>query len=70
MKIICTRPNKDGTYDEVGTRNRFLTTSYTTTNGFLRYGIPSDYHGRRIRLQVWYGGNIYREADKVVFMDV
>jgi len=67
MKIICTRQNKDGSYDEVGTKNRSLTSAYTTTNGFLRYGLPSDYYGHRIRLQVWYGGNIYRKEDKVIY---
>jgi hypothetical protein len=70
LKIICTRQNKDKTYDEVGMNNRYLTSKYTTTNGFLRHGIRTDYFGNNIRLEVWYGDNIYREPDKVLYVTV
>ena len=70
LKIICTRQNKDKTYDEVGMNNRYLTSKYTTTNGFLRHGIRTDYFGNNIRLEVWFGDNIYREPDKVLYVTV
>lgn len=70
MKIICTRQNEDKTYDEVGMNNRFLTSEYTTTNGFLRYGIPTHFYGNDIRLEVWFGDNIYRAPDKVLYVTV
>lgn len=70
MKIICTRQNKDKTYDEVGMNNAFLTSKYTTTNGFLRYGIPTHFYGNNLRLEVWYGDNIYRAPDKVLYVTV
>jgi hypothetical protein len=70
MKIICTRQNEDKTYDEVGMNNRFLTSKYTTTNGFLRYGIPTHFYGNDIRLEVWFGDNIYRAPDKVLYVTV
>jgi len=70
MKIIYTRQNKDGSYDEVGMNNRRLTSKYNTTNGFIRYGIPSDYYGNTLKLEVWYGDNIYRAPDKVKYVTV
>tara|TARA_R110000868_G_scaffold411127_1_gene701891 strand:+ start:460 stop:672 length:213 start_codon:yes stop_codon:yes gene_type:complete len=70
MKIICTRQNKDNTYDEVGMNNRFLTSKYTTTNGFIRHGIPSNYYGNTLRLEVWYGDSIYRAPDKTMHVTV
>jgi hypothetical protein len=65
MKIICTRQNLDGSYDEVGTNNQFLTSQYKTVSGFLRYGVPDTYKNKKIRLQVWRGDNIYRDPDEV-----
>jgi hypothetical protein len=70
MKIIYTRQNKDGSYDECGMNNQRLTSNYTTTNGFIRYGIPSDFYGHTLRLQVFYGDNIYRAPDKVMYVTV
>jgi hypothetical protein len=70
MKIIYTRQNKDGSYDEVGMDNRRLTSKYTTTNGFVRHGIPSDYYGHTLRLEVWFGNNIYCAADKTLYVTV
>jgi len=70
MKIIYTRQNKDGSYDECGMNNQRLTSNYTTTNGFIRYGIPADFYGNTLRLQVFYGDNIYRAPDKTMFVTV
>ena len=70
VKIICTRQNENGSYDEVGMKNRCFTSKYATTSGFIRYGIPSQFYGNRIRVQVWYGENIYRQSDKVIYMSI
>ncbi len=70
MKIICTRQNKDGSYDEVGMRNRFLTSSYKTTNGFIRYGIPTNFYGNTLKLEVFYGDSVYTDPDKVRYVTV
>jgi hypothetical protein len=68
MRIIYTRQNKDGSYDECGMNNQRLTSNYRTTNGFLRYGIPDNFRGHTLRLEVWYGDNIYRDPDKTMFV--
>jgi hypothetical protein len=70
MKIICTRQNKDKSYDQVGMNNRFLTSKYNTTNAFLRHGIRTDYYGNNLQLEVWFGDNIYRAPDKVLYVTV
>jgi hypothetical protein len=70
MKIIYTRQNKDGSYDNVGMNNQRLTSNYTTTNGFLRYGIPDNFRGNTLRLEVYFGDSIYRAPDKTMFVTV
>lgn len=39
MKVIATRQNPDGTYDEVGMNNCRLFSQYQTINGALRYAV-------------------------------
>jgi hypothetical protein len=70
MKIICTRQNKDKSYDQVGMNNRFLTSKYTTTRNFLRYGLPAHFYGNTLKLEVFYGDNIYRAPDKTMYVTV
>jgi len=70
MKIIYTRQNKDGSYDNVGMNNQRLTSKYTTTNGFLRYGIPDTFRGHTLRLEVYYGDNIHRDPNKIMYVTV
>ena len=70
MKIIYTKANKDGSYDEVGMNNRRLTSDYTTTRGFIRYGIPTDFYGNTLRLEVFYGDSIYQNPDKTLYVTV
>ena len=70
MKIIYTRQNADGSYDQCGMNNQRLTSHYKTTSGFLRYGIPSNFYGNTLKLEVWYGDNIYRDPDKTMFVTV
>ena len=41
MKIIYTKANSKGEYNDVGMTDRGLTSDYKTTSGFLRYGLPT-----------------------------
>jgi hypothetical protein len=70
VKIICSRQNSDGSYDDVGMNNRFLTSQYNTVRGFIRYGIPTSYYGNTLRLEVFYGDNVYRDPDKTQYVTV
>ena len=70
MKIICTKPNSKGGYYDAGMNNRRLCGDYSTTRNFIRYGIPSDFYGNTLRLEVFYGDNIYRAPDKVMYVTV
>ena len=70
MKILYTKANSKGEYNDVGMTDQGLTSKYTTTSGFLRYGLPSNFYGNRVRLQVFYGENIYRSPDKVIYVTV
>jgi hypothetical protein len=70
MKIICSKPNASGGYHDVGMTNRRLTGDYSTVRNFIRYGIPSDFYGNTLRLEVFYGQNIYRAPDKVMYVTV
>jgi hypothetical protein len=70
MKIIYTKANAKGEYNDVGMTDRGLTSDYKTTSGFLRYGLPANFYGNRIRLQVFYGDSIYQSPDKVIYVTV
>lgn len=59
MKIICTRQNEDGSFDDVGTNNKFLTSHYKTVQGFIRYGIPETYRKRNLRIEIYHDHNFY-----------
>ena len=41
MKVIITKQNKDGSFDQVGMINRRLFSHYKTINGALRYACPN-----------------------------
>ena len=70
MKIICTKPNAAGGYHDAGMTHRRLTGDYSTVRNFIRYGVPSDFYGNTLRLEVFYGENIYRAPDKVMYVTV
>ena len=70
MKIIYTKQNAKGGYNEVGMTDRGLTSAYSTTSGFTRYGIPANFYGNTLRLEVWYGDSIHGDADKTMFVTV
>jgi hypothetical protein len=70
MKIIYTKQNAKGEYNEVGMTDRGLSSDYSTTRNFLRYGLPSNFYGNTVRLEVFYGDSIYRAPDKVMYVTV
>ena len=70
MKIIYTKPNSKGGYHDVGMNNRRLSSDYSTTRNFIRYGIPDDFYGNTLRLEIFYGDSIYRAPDKVMYVTV
>lgn len=67
MKIICTRQNKDGSFDEVAGDNKFVTRDYTTSNGFIRYGIPARFYGHKLKIDIYYGDSVYQDPNKTVY---
>jgi len=67
MKAIITRQNKDGSYDDCGMNNRFLTGEYKTLKGLFRYGVPK--HKGVYRVEVFYGDSIYGEPFCVKYIE-
>lgn len=67
MKIICTRQNKDGSFDEAAGDNKFVALDYTTSNGFIRYGIPTRFYGHKLKIDIYYGESIYKDPDKTIY---
>lgn len=50
-KFIVTRKNKDGSFDNVGMNNRYLTSKYKTLSGLIRYGISEQWKRDGFRVQ-------------------
>ena len=50
-KFIVTRKNKDGSFDNVGMNNRYLTSEYKTLSGLIRYGISEQWKQNGFRVQ-------------------
>ena len=42
-QFIVTRKNSDDSFDNVGTNNRYLTSSYKTLAGLIRYGVSEQW---------------------------
>jgi len=53
MKAIVTKQNDDGTFDEVGMGNRFVTASYKTKKNLIRYNTDRDFK-RTIRFEIYH----------------
>jgi hypothetical protein len=70
MKIIYTKQNAAGGYNEVGMNDRGISSDYSTTRNFLRYGLPAHFYGNTLKLEVFYGDNIYRAPDKTMYVTV
>lgn len=69
MKAIVTRANPDGSFDEVGMNNRFVTNTYKTKHGLLRYGIPAIFKGK-VRIEIFNGSSIYGSPIEITVKEV
>ena len=67
MKAIVTRQNPDGSFDEVGMRNRTLFSDLKTVRGVLRRARKLWPIGA-LRLEVFYG-SVYGEPSEVLFVE-
>lgn len=61
MKVILTRQNNDGTYDEVGMNNRMLISDLKADRAIDRHARAFG-RGRKVRLEYFTDSNFY--ADK------
>ena len=69
MKVIVTRRNSDGTYDEVGMNNRALFSQYRTIAGAMRYAAVPFSKGRRTRIEFFTDSGIYGEPFKTLYIN-
>lgn len=67
MQYIVTRMNADGTYDEVGGRNRTIISGYKTRAGALRYGIKPYARGTTARVEV-YPSSSYKDPVEIFYV--
>jgi hypothetical protein len=51
MKLILTRQNFDGTYDEVGMNNRTVISGYKTMRNAIKYRVLPFSLGRPVRVE-------------------
>ena len=51
MKLILTRQNFDGTYDEVGMNNRTVISGYKTMRNAIKYRVLPFGQGRPVRVE-------------------
>lgn len=65
MRVIVTRQNEDGTYDEVGMSNRFLKTYKSLKRAHKE--AKSYSAGRKYRLEIFYGESIYGKPNKIEY---
>jgi hypothetical protein len=67
MKVILTRQNPDGSYDEVGMNNRRLHSHYKTVQGALRYALKSatpDWRGVTVRFEFFHDAGFLNAETK------
>lgn len=70
MKAIITRPNSDGTYDDVGMNNRTVSGTYRLLSNLIKHGTPKHFKGR-LRYELFYGDSILPEKpDKTAYWEV
>lgn len=50
-QFIVTRKNSDGSFDDVGMNNRYLTSNYKTLAGLIRYGVSEQCKTAGFRVQ-------------------
>lgn len=68
MKFIVTRKNADGTFDDVGMNNRFVTQGYSSLRTMLRYGVPAAWRSAGIRVEVFPADRIYGQPIGVHYL--
>ena len=68
IKFIVTRKNKDGTFDQVGMNNRFLTSNYKTLKGLLKYGISDQWKQTGFKVESFI--DVYSDPLNVYFFNV
>ena len=68
MQYVITRQNEDGTYDEVGMRNRTVVSGYKTYRGALQYAIKPFGRGTFVRVEV-YPSNLYKAPVDIFYVD-
>lgn len=70
MRAIITRANPDGTFDNVGIRNRMVTGSYKTVRGLIKHGVPKNWSEGRLRLELFteHAWAYYEPPSDVVFI--
>lgn len=69
MKIIVTKENADGSFDNVGTNNRALFSNYKTLKNAIKFGAVPYADGKKIRVEVYPTDNIYAECNWVIYLD-
>jgi hypothetical protein len=68
MKIIATRKNADGTFDEAGLRNRILISNYKTVKGAIRFAVKPFGQGKTVRCEV-FNNSIYDKPSDVFIVE-
>jgi hypothetical protein len=67
MKFIITRQNSDGTFDEVGMNNRYVTGGYMSQRTLIRYGIPMHWQLAGVRIEGYKRDSVLGEPDWVSY---
>lgn len=62
-KFIVTRKNSDNSFDDVGMNNRYLTSSYKTLAGLIRYGVSGQWKIAGFRVQDMNDRVIYQSPE-------
>lgn len=61
MIAVVTRQNPDGTYDEVGMRNRRVTAEYSSKQMLLKHGLPRGWQGS-MRIELFANADAMRAS--------
>lgn len=68
MRAIVTRSNKDGSYDQVGMSNCFITNEYKRMT-YIHKAAREFSKGRPYKLEIYYNwNNRYKDPDKVLIV--
>ena len=69
MRAIVTRANNDGTFDTAGMNNKIVTADYVLLRNLIKYGIPSHFWKRPIKLEL-YGQSIQCDPAKTLIINL